>query len=326
MKKAIRTWSKHLLRRNLLALCIPLLVCSGCASWSTTGPGDATHASFVQPAHARIYFATRTGHPFPAPLLYVTVAGQATTMILDTGSPFNVLGSTIAAQLGLMLSAKRGRGFDAGGKRIHYKQVKSPQIKIENWDRLSKSPTVANRLPKMLDTFGIAGLLAPWRLAYRGQALNINFRNRQFSVVSHAMARVTLDIHSGDRIPLTAYPRTVTGMSYTMPAHINGAPVKLLVDTGSTRISVYADSAIGQKLTRLAGIMTTSVTMVSGQAEHQVVPDVTLQIGDVKKSVRLMLIQGEQGTHPRYDGVVGMSYLKTCILVLKPKRGTALCK
>lgn len=326
MKRAVRAWTNHLLRRNLLGLCLPLFVCSGCASWPTTGPGGLSQAEFVQPEHAHIHFETRTGHPFPAPLLYVTVAGQATTMILDTGSPFNVLGLTITEQLGLMLSAKRGQAADAAGKRIHYKQVKSPRIRIENWDRLSKSPAVVTRLPRIFDTLGIAGLLSPWRLAYRGQAVVINFPNKRFSVMSHAMARVTLDIHAGNRIPLKAYPRKGVGMSYTMPAHINGAPVRLLVDTGSTTIYVSADSAIGRELERLPGMMTRSVTMVSGQDEYELVHDVMLQIGDVQEKTQLLLMRGKKSNHQRYDGVVGMSYLKTCILVLTPERGTALCK
>jgi len=99
----------------------------------------------------------------------------------------------------------------------------------------------------------------------------------------------------------------------------------LLVDTGSTSISVYADSAIGQKLARLPGTIKKSVTMVSGQTEYHRVYEGSLQIGEVKENTQLLLMRGRKHNSAGYDGVVGMSYLKTCILVLTSERGTALC-
>lgn len=326
MERTIQAWAGHLLRRHLLALCIPLLACSGCAAWQPAGLGDFSHTGFIQPEYARIRFVTRTGHAFPTPLLYVTVAGQATTMILDTGSPFNVLGATIAERLGLMVLAKRGRGADAAGRRIHYKRIKSPRIRIENWGRPLKTPAVVTRLPTIFDTLGIAGLLSPWQLTQHGQALVINFPDQRLSVMSHAMATTTLDIHAGNRIPLVASPRKGAGMSYTMRVHIDGVPVKLLVDTGSTSISVYADSAIGQKLERMPGSIRKSVTLVSGQAGYHQAYEGTLQIGETKENAQLLLMRGRKNNHAGYDGIVGMSYLKTCILLLTPERGIALCQ
>src|SRR5699024_8516792 len=263
-RSTILAWLDHLLRRHLLALCIPLLACSGCTAWQPASRGELSHAALAQSKHAQIHFATRTGHAFPVPLLYVTVAGRATTMILDTGSPLNVLGFTMTQQLGLKVLAQRGRGADAAGRRIHYKPIESPRIRIENWDQLLKAPAVATRLPTIFDTLGIAGLLSPWQLTHHGQALVINFPDKRFSVMSHAMATTTLDIHAGNRIPLVASARQGAGMSYTMRVHIDGVPIKLLVDTGSTSISVYADSAIGQKLEQAPGTLRKSVTMVSG--------------------------------------------------------------
>jgi len=317
-------WLSRRLRR---VIWLPLLFFCGCAAIPSPNAETADPAQAEEAATKTIpiHFATRAGQAFPIPLVYVTIAGEPSALILDTGSPFSVFSQSIVERLDLAVSSRKGSGIDAAGRTVHYRLLSAPQLVIEDLGPLTNKGVMVTQLPKIFDPLGIAGLLSPRQLAASGQAVVIDFEQNQLSIMSDSAALASLENRPHLQMSLKSATKSGKPRLYTLPVKIDGEPTQLLVDTGATSIYIYADSAKARQLAQRSGVATESVMVVTGEANYQLLPNASVRLGKALENAKVMLINKAQQDED-FEGILGMSLLQRCVLVLSSSKGIASCR
>lgn len=263
-----------------------------------------------------IHFEKRAGKPFPYPLVHVTLGGEPSTMILDTGSTDIVLSRSIAKRLGLALSENRGSGTDAAGKTVAVTELVTPDLVIEGWGKVTHARVLVASLPKVFDTLGIAGVFSPRRLAGSGESVVVDFDAYQISVLPDAEALARLG--KSQRLkPQSKVCRNKThAWQYGVTAEINGLPARLLFDTGASAISIHAGSPIAQELGSASKLGIRTHYVASGKMRTRLLPHVHLRAGGITTISDIEIVPGVSGNDGCFDGALGMHFLRKCTLVL----------
>lgn len=302
-----------------------LLVCIAFPSTFTTA-ATSNHSEFVAPKTVPIYFKTLDGKTFPYPLVHVVVAGKPSTMILDTGSTDVVLSRSITTRLGLAVSARAGSGADAAGKSVSVVELAAPDILIEGWGRLTRTRVLTTPLPKAFDMLGIAGVLSPQRLAGSGESVVVNLRSDQMSVVSDSKAATYFRRLPALKPMPIVFQNKSNALQYGATAQVNGAKVPLMFDTGASSTSIDIGSTLGQKLIQESASNAQVTYAASGKMKTRLLRDAHLRVGRITETLDIQLVPSADKKRGAFDGVLGMDFLRQCVLVLGSRKAAAACE
>jgi predicted aspartyl protease len=112
---------------------------------------------------------------------------------------------------------------------------------------------------------------------------------------------------------------------YLASATVNGQSATFEVDTGSPETHVFAASKLGQSLAQRAGRVEHRGA-VGAEYDARLVTGVDAKIGDVHRTVDVLLIPGEGPAGCLFDGMLGMDVLGNCRLALDSGGGVGRCR
>lgn len=256
---------------------------------------------------AKLFLSTRGG---PHAVALVTVAGLELPFWIDTGADENLLSSSLAWYLQLPRSQTDGWLVDHTGAEMPMIAVDA-RIAVPGF-----GPTrfFAVHLPS-LDAIGVAGLLSP-------QAL---IQNDRSMVVVDLVHGVLAPHRRHAAAPSWTAKRCTNGRGYVVDASVAGQPARLLIDTGSPRTQVYADSAaaravegqvvVGGTGDLEADLRASTAAGVIGTTEVKRFPGIAVRAGTTTRTVELA-VSGKADHDCHNDGLLGLDVLGACSLEL----------
>lgn len=288
--------------------------------------GNTKHAASAPAKQVSLHFTTHSDRPFPSPLARVTIAGQPSSMIVDTGSTDIVLSQSIVQRLNLKVSTKRGGGVDGVGRHVPVAQLSAPYIIVNGWGRVAHTRVVVTALPGVFKRLGISGVISPQRLAPPGESVVINLATRRLFLLPSARAQ-TYVAHQGWSKSLPVVCHNVDGTClYSVAARINGQSVRLLLDTGASNTGIVAGSQAGRKLIPDSQLSDNTHYVASGKVTTHALQYAKLSVGSTTSTIKVLISPGSSAEHNGIDGRLGMNFLRRCTLVLGHTGGVLACK
>ncbi len=248
-------------------------------------------------------------NPWDQPVVEASGFGGRPRMLLDTGMGLHA----VAARLAPGARAAAVIGSDVLGRPIRGAPVDGGALAIPGWGPVG-GPIVATAFIDELQTANrpragqpfLDGALTPQLLAGDGRAVLLDFQRGVLADASWEDARARL---RDAGVPLGEGEIRAVGPDhkFVVEARACGAPVKLVIDTGAQRTSLYRPrdvelpdgfSRAGQRRTRL-------------------------RVGEVEADVDAALL--EPAGPPIWDGLLGMDVLRRCVLALDGERLLAAC-
>lgn len=325
-----------MVRRAALVLVPALLAAAGCAG---TREGDGSgHPRVATAAHAgpRVPVRRRAplrfelgGRAFPLPVVNATIAGQPTTLLVDTGANVHVVAGWLARKLALPLEKLGEVGSDHVGKSITTWRSRNTSVTVEGWGAVGTSSVIVTEIPEAIERLGIGGILSPQKLADEGDAVVLDLyrgelRGAWWDDAMKELAGTSL-VAEGKQRACEEPDASGPGVAYVVPASIDGQAVSLLVDTGAHRSNVFASSAPGQKLAGRSVADSEPVYTASGKVSARKLQGARLVAGAFATTSDVGLIQGSPDSACPRDGVLAMDMLRACTLVLGRSRLAGAC-
>ncbi len=284
---------------------------------------SATAAAAPAQKRAKVRFDVN-GEDFGAPLVDVLVAGQPTTLIVDTGATHHVVASWVAAQVGPTTKANT-TGLDHAGQSVALQRLEKADIQISGWGSIGADGALVAALPEEFRKQGIGGALAVQAIVGEGRAVVLDLRKGAMYEASLEEALHALGAEAG--AALTGDVRAC-GNGGSLPfvrATIGGADLDAQMDTGATNTTVRAASAAGVKLKPLAKTASAAYA-ASGLFTVPSVKGAHVKVGgalDVETTIDL--VKRDARPDCPNDAFVGMDVLRKCTLVFGQKQWAARC-
>jgi len=330
-------------------LCWTLLVSSGsCTPASNEAPPPrpargATLAASVPEPVTRAAPAPRTqprlaelrfelnGRAFPLPLLHGTVSGEPVWMLVDTGANSHVIASWVARKVGMPLRALGDVGSDHTGRAMSAYAVEHPNVAIDGWGALADAPMLVTDVPEAIAGIGIGGFVSPQWLAGEGEGIVLDLGAHQMrSALWDDAAR-----ELGDRGGLSLAPDgarlcesrggSIKGLSFVLPASVDGRKVELLLDTGAQRTDLLTTSAAGELLVGRSAPSREQMYAASGLVRARLVRAAQVKVGRWAVTMDIDLVPGVADSSCPRDGAVSMDALASCTLVINRKKMLGSC-
>ena len=115
------------------------------------------------------------------------------------------------------------------------------------------------------------------------------------------------------------------GAVYLVNANVDGAPARLVIDTGAARTDVLSSSLAARALMPRSVKGGLSYT-AGGKVMSRRVHDTTIKVGEISRDVDLSIMPGRQTTTCARDGHLGLDLLSRCVLMLSPDGFDGRCK
>lgn len=307
-------------------LFILLLAGTACLSAPAATPSNFKKMEAASGKRVELHFATSNGKPFPSPLVRVTIAGQPSSMIVDTGSTDIVLSQSMVRRLGLKVSATKGSGPDASGRNVSVAELSEPHITVQGWGRVARVRVLATALPGVFDRLGIAGVLSPQKLAGPGKSVVISLASHQLLVVPNAVARTYVESQRRAKSSPVACHKVGNMCLYSVKVRIAGHAAQLLLDTGASSTGIAGGSRAGRQLIKSSHPSNGTHYVASGKVATRVLPLAKLSVGGLTARLKVLISPRSYGKGNGLDGRLGMNYLRRCTLVLGHTGGTLVCK
>jgi len=269
------------------------------------GAGEA-----VAPAKAAVLAieGRRPGaKPFPFAIVDGTIGGRPAKLVVDTGAATHAI----------------DRAFGADG---------SARLSVAGWgDVPARAAEIVDLSPSM-KAHGVGGVVAPQLLAEGGQAVVVDLVNKQMRLRPKATAWSELeDIGAvltgpqGARV-CPAESGGVPGALLAIDASVEGAPVKLAIDTGASRTTLIEGSAAGAKAAAhalLGRSMAPSVRADTATPLHGGVP---LAASAWSTTVDLGTVPGERHAACGHEGRLGLDVLQYCAVAITADEMRVACR
>ena len=273
---------------------------------------------------------TLQGRAFGMPLVHGTVAGVPTWMLIDTGANSHVITTWLAKRARLEMSELGAVGTDHTGRAVKTYRVDAPNVRIDRWGALAAGPMLVTDVPDAIEQLGIGAFISPQWLGENDEAIVVDFAAGQLSsagfddAVSAIRTRGKSLAPAGGKLCEDS-GSSIGGLSFVVPAIVDGRAVQLLVDTGARRTDFLSSTLIGQSLAARSFPSREQMYAASGLVRTRVVKGVRVNVGEWGIVTDVELVPGiADPTCPR-DGVVSMDVLKSCVLVLGRKQFVGRC-
>jgi predicted aspartyl protease len=265
------------------------------------------------------------GRPFPSPLADALIAGQPTTVLVDTGATHHVVAAWLAQELALPMSSAGDVGMDHAGQSVRVSRLQGTVMSLSGWGAVDDPAMLVVPVPDALRRSGIGAFVAPQALASGGRAVVLDLRAGAMTEAPLEDAVKALAAGSGGPVTeLGACGGPGRGRELTAPATIEGVAVILKVDSGASNTSLFAGSPAGK---RLAGRASSSRSAYAASGKHTVpvVPGARVQVSGVEISTDIDLLPNASRPGCPTDGFAGMDVLRGCVLVLGEARAIVRC-
>ncbi|MCA9588270.1 MAG: aspartyl protease family protein [Myxococcales bacterium] len=261
------------------------------------------------------------GEPFPLPLVAGKVAGHPTKILIDSGASSHVVAGWLARSIGLSMKKLGDIGTDHVGKQIQTFRVEGAKLSIDGWGRLAESPVIAMDVPEVAERLGIGAIVSPQQLARGKDGVVLDMRagvlrTAPFVETAHEMAGTGSPLVTlGEARVCEDRDSAIPGLSFVIPATIDGQRANLLLDTGAHHSDLFASSAAGQKLGPRSVPNRDEVFAASGKVARRVLYQVKLAAGSFAATADVDLILGAPDRSCARDGALAMDVLKSCVLL-----------
>ncbi len=304
----------------------------------TVASGTPTLATLTakperEPRSAHLLFELR-GRGFPLPLVHGTVNGVETWMLVDTGANSHVIASWLARKVGLEMHPLGDVGSDHTGHAVMTYSVDHPKVAIDEWGALDEGPMLVTDVPEPIEHLGIGAFISPQWLGDTGEAVVLDLANKEmrsapFEDAVHVIAGHGKALGTGKVRICEDTASVIKGLSFVVPASVDGQTVELLVDTGAHKTDLLTASPAGQRLLPRSVPSREQMYAASGLVRTRTVRGVHIKLGEFAPHdgtpSEVDLIPGAADPVCPRDGVVSMDVLKSCVLVLGRKQMYARC-
>ena len=325
------------MRTLLLAVCI--VACGPPAKPTTPRLATATsqeNTEVLDPYRAR---PTRkqsiqyqiNGRKFPLPIVMGTIAGQPVPMLVDTGANAHVIAGWMARKLGLSMKKLGDMGTDHVGKTIAAYRIDKPDMVLDEWGPLEAGPVLATEVPEFIEKLGIGAFISPQRLVEDGDAVVFDLKKKELRAVwwdealySLSAKGVPLVLGDGGRA-CQELDGPIKGLSFVVPATVEGFRTSLLVDTGAQHSDVFVGSNAGQNLAERSVANKEPMYTAAGKISARRINGAIVTAGSFTMKSDVDLIAGAADESCPRDGVLAMDVLHNCTLLLGRTRFWATC-
>ncbi len=283
-----------------------------------------------EPRSTELHF-TLNGRAFPLPLLHGTVSGEPVWMLVDTGANSHVIASWVARKVGMPLRALGAVGSDHTGHSMSAYAVDHPNVAIDGWGALADGPMLVADVPEAIARIGIGAFVSPQWLAGDAEGIVLDLD-------AHAMRSALWDDAAreiGERGGLSLAPdgarlcesrgSLIQGLSFVLPATVDGRRVDLLLDTGAQRTDLLTSSAAGELLVGRSAPSREQMYAASGLVRARLVRAAQVKVGRWTITTDIDLVPGVADPSCPRDGVVSMDALASCVLLVNRKQMIGSC-
>lgn len=240
---------------------------------------------------------------FPLPVVDGRIGDRPTKLVISTGAATHVI--------------DRSLGADASAK-----------ISIDGWGDVPAHPAELADLPPHVRNHGVGGIISPQLLVEQGQAVVVDLVNKQMRLRPKSMGWSEAgDV--GAKMTTAGQARpcpTDVGQLLVVDAQVEGAPMKLALDTGASRTIMNEGSAGGAKAAA-HDVLGRSVapSSRSGVATplHGGVP---LAGGTWSTTVDMGVSPGERNAQCGHEGHIGVDILGYCAMAIAADELLVACR
>jgi hypothetical protein len=241
------------------------------------------------------------------------VGERPTRLVIDTGATVHVLDTALAAAAGVALPAR------------------ASAIAIDGWGQLLEHGVIVRDLPESLRAHGVGVIVSPQLLTEPGQAVVVDFVERQLRMRVRAGAWSEL----GNIGPVLTAPGTkpcktsagdIGGVALLVDAMVDGAAAQLSLDTGSSLTIVDQDSKVGAKVEAHPVLGRSVSPVASGDVPASIHGGVELSIGGLLTTAEVGVAPGARSAQCDHEGRVGLDILQRCALAFTKDQLHVACR
>ena len=271
------------------------------------------------------------GRPFPLPLVHGAVSGEPVWMLVDTGANSHVIATWVARKVGMPLRALGKVGSDHTGHSMTAYAVDHPNVAIDGWGALADAPMLVTDVPDAIAAMGIGAFVSPQWLARDAEGIVLDLG-------AHEMRSALWDDAArelGERGGITLAPdgarlcesrgSLIQGLSFVLPASIDGRRVDLLLDTGAQRTDLLTTSVAGELLVGRSAPSREQMYAASGLVRARIVRAAEVKVGRWTVTTDIDLVPGVADRSCPRDGALSMDALASCVLLVNRKQVIGKC-
>lgn len=291
-----------------------VLGCAGLDGVDAPDPGPETTTVSLDMERLK-----RPDAPSGLPLVRARIGERELLMVVDLGAGATVIGAKLAAELGLHSENKVGAGGTGGTVTT---ATRHDDVSLSLLDLGAfESSVYSIPLPASLSDRGIEGILSPQQLLSGHDSFVLDLQKAELSHVQAVLGESsTSGMAAGERCSASEGQN----VHYYLAADVAGESVRLLVDSGATRGSLYGTPERIERLKDAIG-ETAEVSGAGGVVEVQRLKPLSLRSGTVASDLVFDLEAPGQEPGCPSDGSVGMDLLHRCVVHLDHTRLDVSC-
>ena len=266
----------------------------------------------------------------PLAAVKVRVGNEETIAVLDTGAEAHTVGRWLARKLALRTSRSAQKTHDAAGRAQRVDLLEHPHLSVPGIGELIDRPAMVTDEPEPMEHLGVGCFLSPQALATDQLTVILDFPQHELRLVSAGEIAAAFDGGSARRFSsarLCRDPSARTGyLMFEVAVRINGESALMILDVGADGSQLSRTSAAGRILSALGGGSKGEAMGSTGRYPTWRVPQVQVELGDLKRSVEMTLGPAIGDPHCPADGLLGMDVLKGCRIALTPTQAFGVCE
>ena len=316
--------------RFVTLVLLALAACGGAPVHPKGSVAAATKAPHG-PRRMAIQYSLPGHDTFALPVVHVTVGGEPTWALVDTGANTHMLAGWLARKAKITVVSMGDTGTDHTNRSIEIHRAPHPSIVVDGWGEMPDEEVLVTDVPEAIARLGIGMFLSPQQLATQATPVIFDLQERELRESSGDLdiARTTKGLTK-----LTAKPAraciddesSMHGRTFVVPTSVDGLDAELLLDTGSPQTDLLQVSAPGKALLPKSQPSHQQMYAISGKVTPRTVKEASIEAGDVHRTVDLDLIPGKLDDFCPRDGVLAMDVLASCTLVIETRDVKVYCK
>jgi len=268
------------------------------------------------------------GRPFASPLVDVLIAGQPTTLLVDTGATHHVVAQWLASELSLPTKKAGDAGTDHTGRAVAVSRIEDANVSLSGWGKIAAPVLLVIKVPEVLHKLGVGGILSPQALTGDGRGVILDLRLGSMTEATVAEALGRLGTEPGGAPPLSLRVcggGSADGSQLVAKVTIEGFDAEVKIDSGASHSSLFGGQGVGQKLAGRAG-GTSSAYAASGRITVPTVQGAKVKLGTFEGSADIDILPAKTAAAAcASDGYIGMDVLRSCVIVLAKDRSAMRC-
>ncbi|MBN1770511.1 MAG: aspartyl protease family protein [Deltaproteobacteria bacterium] len=289
--------------------------------------------------------------PRTLPMVDGTVRGTPVPLLLDTGAEWHFLADSTAWGCGVETDESDGVGSDGIGQPVYADRAREPELRVPGLSEDRLGTTAVVHSPAL--RFGrFWGGLAPQRLVRSAERVTLDFRAGRLAIApeDEPWPATATERSAGGTLEACRFDdgSSDRGWNYLVAATVEGRPARLVVDSGASGTTLFADAAAGRELAAQAELddlldeidrelgdapsgneppRTSEVWQiwVGGEGRAVEIADVAVELGDWRRTIPLSVTERVDAPPCSGDGVLGFDVLRFCELSLGLEDGQWRC-